>query len=292
MKILLASLIFLNLVVPTFAEWPDRPIKIIIPSSPGNFVDVVARAIIPQLSTDLKQNIIIENVPGAASTIGTKKAIESLPDGYTWLVTNSTLLTTTFTMKNADYNVLEDLIPVTPLLSSSLVLITSFEKYKNSDEFIKAARNNKMTCSNVGYGNPTHLACLELQQKYGFTALTVPFKGTPEMIPEIMTGRIDFTFLPRGLIGSNANTTVSLFEDKQFDFWNGVWAPKGVDPIIVSKFEKAIRKVVDSKEFSERIKQWEATKLPAMSQTQFQIFIYQELLRYQKLVHDLKLVKQ
>src|SRR6266478_1193167 len=222
-RICLTLLAIFALAVPSIQagaqSWPTRPIRAIVPYTAGSGTDVTARVILNQLSSELGQSIIVENRVGAGGTIGTAAAAKAEPDGYTILVQSSALTIAPSIYQNLTYDTERDLAPVAPLgISPNVLIISPSRGIKTIHELVSAAKAKpgSFTFASAGVGTNTHLSAERFRLRAGFEAIHVPFKGGAEAITEVMGGRVDFSFLPigmlspssRGCVGSEVSTRV------------------------------------------------------------------------------------
>ena len=186
--------------------WPTRPIRAIVPYTAGSATDVTARVILNQLSNGLGQPIVVENRVGAGGTIGTSAVAKADPDGYTILVQSSALTIAPAIYQNLTYDTARDLAPVTPLgISPNVLIISPSRGIKTVHELVSAAKAKpgSLTFASAGVGTNTHLSAERFRLRAGFEAVHVAFKGGSEAITEVMAGRVDFAFLPIGIVLSH-----------------------------------------------------------------------------------------
>ena len=186
--------------------WPTRPIRAIVPYTAGSATDVTARVILNQLSNGLGQPIIVENRVGAGGTIGTAAVAKAGPDGYTILVQSSALTIAPAIYQNLTYDTARDLAPVTPLgISPNVLIISPSRGIKTIHELVSAAKAKagSLTFASAGVGTNTHLSVERFRLQAGFEAVHVAFKGGSEAITEVIAGRVDFAFLPIGIVLSH-----------------------------------------------------------------------------------------
>src|SRR5438132_1077074 len=179
--------------------WPSKPIRIIVPFTPGSGTDIIARTVTERLSPQLGQPIVIENRPGAGGTIGAALVAKSAPDGYTLFVHSSSYTVTPSTYKDLPYDTLRDLTGVIPLALLPNVLVMAPSKGIRSVKELVAAAKAKpgsLNSASVGIGSATHLNAERFRLGAGIETVNVPFKGSPEALTEIVTGRVDFYFCP------------------------------------------------------------------------------------------------
>jgi tripartite-type tricarboxylate transporter receptor subunit TctC len=193
-----ASLVILGLnVAPAFAQsYPSKPIKMVVPYTPGSPVDVLARLATQHASARLGQTIVIENRPGAGTTLGTKAAASADPDGYTILIAATSFIISSVLYPNPGYDLAKDFTPVAMLARSPQVLVIAPElPAKSVAEFVAHAKANPGKL-NFGFGLGT------LPQILGetFKAVTktdivsIPYKGGAQAITDMLGGRIQLNF--------------------------------------------------------------------------------------------------
>ena len=141
-KILIILLVMIYF--PAYANWPERKISVIVPLAPGNGTDLISRIVSDELSDRYKMKFVVENKVGASSTIGTNFVINSIPDGYTILITSSTLISSKLTLLNTKYNIQTDLIPISIIAETPMVLVVSPKKFQSIEELIKTGYSPKV----------------------------------------------------------------------------------------------------------------------------------------------------
>jgi tripartite-type tricarboxylate transporter receptor subunit TctC len=179
--------------------WPSKPIRIIVPFTPGSGTDIMARTVSDRLSSQIGYPVVVENRPGAGGTIGEAAVAKSDPDGTTLLVHSSSYTVTPSTYRNLSFDTLRDLTGITPLGLLPNVLITAPSKGIRSVKELVAAAKAKpgsMNSASVGIGSATHLNAERFRLGAGIDTVNVPFKGSPEALTEIIAGRVDFYFCP------------------------------------------------------------------------------------------------
>src|SRR5499427_4807886 len=179
--------------------WPAKPVRLVVPFTPGSATDIMARTVSEKLSAQLGQPFLIENRPGAGGTIGVGLVAKADPDGYTVLVHSSSYTVTPSTYPNAPYDTLRDLTGVVPLGLLPNVLVISPSKGIHSVKELVAvakAKPGALNSASIGIGSATHLNAERFRLGAGIDTVNIPFKGSPEALTEIVTGRVDFYFCP------------------------------------------------------------------------------------------------
>jgi tripartite-type tricarboxylate transporter receptor subunit TctC len=183
----------------TAQGWPSKPVHAIVPYSPGSASDIVPRTVFAQVEKQLGQPIVVENRAGGGSTIGTNAAAKAEPDGYTILSTSSAYTTVPVTVANLPYDPLRDFSAVVPLANMANVLVISPAKgIKTLKEYVEYLRANsgKINYVTIGMGSAAHLNSERFRLSAKFEAQPIPYKGAPEGLTDVMTGRVDFYFSP------------------------------------------------------------------------------------------------
>ena len=180
--------------------WPAKPLRAIVPIGSGSVADLVPRVVFEQLSVQLKQNIVVENRPGAGMTLGSKLAAKATPDGYTLLVTSSAHAIAPLLHANLGYQPAQDFAAVVPLGVSPFVLVIPAGRFKSVRELVAAAKTKPgaFNFSSPGVATASHLSAERFRFSAGVQAVHVPFKGGVEAMTEVMAGRIDFFFVVIG----------------------------------------------------------------------------------------------
>jgi len=177
-------------------EWPTRPVRIVVPSSPGGGTDVYARLLAQALGDSLKQQFVVENRPGASGNIGAAAVAKAAPDGYTFLVSaNPALSVNPSLYRNLPYNAERELAPVTRGVMAPMVLVVNPSvKAASVSELIQISKNEKLAYGSAGTGSPTFLGVRMLEEKSGAKFTHVPYKGVGAGYSDLLGGQIQFMF--------------------------------------------------------------------------------------------------
>lgn len=185
---------------PTAAaqDYPNRLVKIVIPFAAGGAVDLVGRVFSQKLSEAIRQTVVVENRPGAESVIGVKYAIAAAPDGYTMLLTTGSMIMTPLMLPNAGFDPIRDLTPVTQLVYSQGTILTARPDFPATSlqETVALAKKNpgKFNFGHTGAGTPPHIAAELFKSFAGIEIFGVPYKGTNNILTDIIGRQIDMTF--------------------------------------------------------------------------------------------------
>jgi tripartite-type tricarboxylate transporter receptor subunit TctC len=265
--------------VPTRAEsvadYPSKPIKIVFPWSPGS--DGLLRTLAADLSTRLKQPVIVDFRPGAATSIGAAYVAKAPADGYTLLYGSST----TFSINPSAYNKLpydpvRDFAPISRLTSSPFFVFSNPELPVNSlAEFIALAkrRPGQLSYATPGIGSVPHLSIERLSQQAGIKLIHVPYKGNGQLMADVAGGHANLSFsvhaLPfindqrvRGLAFTGAQRSSALpnlptvseagIGNYVSSVWFGLVAPAGTPAPIVKKLNEAVQDILAQPAFKAR----------------------------------------
>jgi tripartite-type tricarboxylate transporter receptor subunit TctC len=181
------------------ANWPTKPIRMIVPFTAGSVTDIIGRTVAESMSKSLGQPVLIENKPGAGGTIGAAQVAKSDPDGYTLLIHSSGHALNPAIYPNLPYDTVKDLTGVTPLASVPNVLVVSPARgWKSVADLIAAAKAKPgaLNYASAGTGSATHMNAEKFKLRAGIDAQHVPFKGTPEAMTDVIGGRDDWFFAP------------------------------------------------------------------------------------------------
>ena len=188
------------LALPASAQnYPDKPIHIIVPFTPGSATDVTARALAAVMTKNLGQTVVVENKPGAGGTIGAAQVAKSAPDGYTLLANSSAHTVNPAIYPNMTYDTVKDLPAVSLLAVQPNIMVASPSKgWKTAADYVKAAKAapGKLTYATAGTGSGTHMNAERFKLAAGIDTVHVPYKGTPEALGDTMNGRTDIYFCP------------------------------------------------------------------------------------------------
>lgn len=276
---LIATLLF-AMAGAAWAEYPEKPVTIVVPFAAGGPTDKVARDLGDVLRKQLNQPVIIENVGGAGGTLGAAKVAKAAPDGYTVLLHHIGMATSPALYRKLPYDTLGDFeyigmvneVPMTLVGRATLPATNMAELMKWID-----ANKGKINLANAGLGAASHLCGLLFQQAVKVDMTTVPYKGTAPAMTDLLGGQVDLMCdqttnttqqIEGGKIKAFAVTTpkrltspalakLPTLEEsglKGFNvsIWHGVYAPKGTPKAVQDKLNTALRAALKDAEFIKR----------------------------------------
>lgn len=193
---ILGAFLFSGIMVsPLCAEpYPDKPIRFILPYSPGGAVDTIGRIVAQKLSEGLGQAVVADNRPGAGSTIGTEIAVNAKPDGYTLVIGSASITISPSLYKKLRYDATKDLAPISMVaLGDQVFLVHPALPVNNIKELVAYAKANpgKLNFSSGGFGNPGHLAMEVLKSRAQINIVHVPYKGAGPAIIGLVGGEVN-----------------------------------------------------------------------------------------------------
>jgi tripartite-type tricarboxylate transporter receptor subunit TctC len=255
------------------AQWPAKPVRIVVPSTPGGTPDQIARLFGARLSNELGQQFLVDNRPGASGMIGAEIVARANPDGYTLAVVPSSFAINAALYK-VSYDPVTGIEPIGMIVNGPLLLTVNVSvQAKNLDEFIALIRSKpgSFRYGSTGAGTNIHLAGALFEQMTGAQMLHVPYKGQGPAIIDLLGGQIQVVFasMPvtaahvssgklRALAVTTANRSPVLpdlpaisevLPGYNADFWTAMWAPKGTPRVIVQRLNQEIVAFLNQPEF-------------------------------------------
>lgn len=260
-------------------DWPSKNVRVIVPYAAGSATDLIPRTIFDALGAKVGHTFIVENRLGGGTTVGASAVARAEPDGYTILVHSNAIVTVPAIQANVPYDPVRDFSAITPLGNVPLVLVVAPEKNIKSVQQLVAVAKQKPGAINyaaAGIGTPPHLTAERFRLAAGFSGQLVPFKGAPEALTEVLTGRVDFYFCPlpaaigfikegrllalavggskRAVALPDVPTTVEAgFANSDFDFWVGAFVPKQTPRDLVATIHRETVAAIGSPAVKERL---------------------------------------
>jgi tripartite-type tricarboxylate transporter receptor subunit TctC len=302
--------------LPALAQsWPTRSILAISAVSAGNAGDIIARIVLDQVSKQIGQSFVLENRPGAGGTLGTAAVAKADPDGYTVLLLTSSQASYVVLHRSLPYDPLRDLLPVVMFGIQPSVLVAAPSKgWKNVTDLVTAAKAKPGTLNyaSAGLGSASHMAAERLRLAAGLNVQHIPFRGPVEAFTEVMTGRVDFYYLPiapalpnirDGKVVALAVSTPTRaptlpdvptaaeagYPDAQYLFWGGLALPAKTPRAIVDRLHDETQKALALPAVQERLVKLGVQPMP-MSVDQFDKFYRDDIASTVKLAKDINLM--
>lgn len=264
----------------TAAQYPSKPIRLIVPFSPGGVTDTGARIVADKLGQKLGQQIIVDNKPGASGNIGTQMAAQAEPDGYTLVVGfDGTLVINPHVSKNIPFDTLKDLAPVSKIGDAALILVANPKLPVNTFEELIAyskTQPNGVSYGSAGVGSTPHLAGELLRERTGINLVHIPYKGGGQAMADVVGGTLPLLYTAvagaypyverkqlKAIIVSTDKRLASLpdvptaaesgVKDFVVNSWIGILAPAKTPTDIIAKLQGAINEVVHAPDTQERL---------------------------------------
>ncbi|MEK7754080.1 MAG: tripartite tricarboxylate transporter substrate binding protein [Acidobacteriota bacterium] len=296
------------------ANWPNKPVKFVVPFPPGGSVDPLARMLAVKLSESMGQQFIVENKPGASGSIGTAYVAKSAPDGYSFVfvfdthAVNPTLLPMSF-------DTVKDLAPVMLIGTAPMAIATHPSKpYKTFADVIAAAKAkpDSVSYGSIGNGSLGHLTLTLVQRAGGFTLVHVPYKGGGPMIQDALGGQVDLAVGTVAVLSPQVRggklRAVAVTGDKRSRSmpdvpalaeqgfpgfsalaWWGIFAPAGTPKPILDKFHAELVKALNLPDVHKTLSETLGMDLVMSSQDGLQQFLLGEIDRWGKVVRENKI---
>jgi tripartite-type tricarboxylate transporter receptor subunit TctC len=291
------------------AEFPGKPVRVIVPLAPGGGSDIVARIVAERLTHLWNQSAVVDNRPGAGSTIGTAIAARATPDGYSLLVTSSSLVIGPALYPNLWYDVVKDFDAISMLASQpSIIAVNPSVRANTLKELIAMmqAEPGKLAFGSAGQGTASHLANEQFLIGAGVKATHVPYKSAGLAATALLGGEIQFmvtnmaTAVPlvrsgklRGLAVTSTRRVSSVPELPtaseaglpRYDYttWYGILAPAGVPKPLLARLHRDVTTVLQSREIRERFGAQGLDANPGSS-GEFTAFVKSELAKWRGVV--------
>ena len=292
-------------------DFPSKTIRFIVPLTPGSGADIAGRIVAKHLSDALKQNIVVENRPGAGGIIGTQAMLGGDADGYTLMVQSASHAANPSIYKSLPYDPLKDIVDVAMLGSTPYVMIAAKGgKWPTLQALIDDAKKNPghIPFASAGVGTSTHLAAEYVLQTAGVKMLHIPYKGSPEAIQDTIGGRTAFYMAPLdaaiGHLKEGRIVPFGVSTAKRADIvpeiptlaeqglkgyslalWFGVWGKAGTPPAVVQKLNTEINTVLNGKEVREQFGRIGIAPVP-MKTDEFAKFVREQMGTFRKIATD------
>jgi len=299
-------------------DYPDRPVKLIVPWPAGGLVDIAGRVTSKTLQTSLSQPFIVDNKLGAGGILGADSVAKAPADGYTLLLTTSALNINNAIRISQPYDVANDFVPISLIAWSPFVLVASQSLGVTSvQELIQLAKSKpgKLTYASAGVGSPAHLSGELFKTMAGIDILHVPYKGAPQAMTDLISGQVDLLF---------ANSSVALTQIKaskvrplavtslqrykglpdvptmneagvpkfEADQWLCIFAPAGTPPAVQVLLRNEFEKSLNNIEVRSTLEQNGMSVAAASTQTELAAFLKQDREKWVRVVKSANIPRE
>ncbi len=302
--------------VPANAAFPEKPVRIIVPFSPGGGTDLVARSMTVVMGQELGQPVIIDNKPGAGTLIGTDAAAKSAPDGYTMVMATVAHVVNPSIQPKLPYNHDKDFAPVMLVgVSPNVLVVRDSSPYKSVKDIIAAAKATpgKLSFASQGAGTSAHLAGELFKNLTGTSLIHIPYRGAGPALTDLLGGQVDVMFATAAAVGSMIESgklralavTTSTRSSSHVlskvptvaesgvpgyvaDSWYGLFAPAGTPADVIEKLNAAAKKAVFTDAFRKKMEA-EGLIVKGGTPQDFGTYAKGEEARWRKVVKDNKI---
>ncbi len=294
--------------------WPSRPIQVISPFSAGNATDIVARVVLDQISRQFGQSFVIENRPGGGGILGAATVAKADPDGYTILLSSSSMSSQVVLHKTLPFDTVHDFTPVVMFGIQPNVLVTGPSKgWKSIGDLIAAAKAKpgELNFASAGVGAASHMAGERLRLAADIKVQHIPFRGPVEAVTEVMAGRVDYYYLPiapalpnikndkvvalavstpkrADLLPEVPSVVEAGYPRAQYLFWGGLAAPAATPRAIIDKLHDETQKALQTPAVREKLATLGVQLMP-MSVDEFGKFVRDDVAATVSLAKEINL---
>ena len=258
---------------PLSADYPNKPIRVVVPSPPGGPPDLIMRMLAPKMTASMGQQLVVDNRPGAGGVVGSNTVAKSQPDGYTWLFTTASHTNTPPFNKNVPFDPVRDFTHVSLVAQNfgQAVVVPAGSPVKSVQELIALAKKNpgKLNYASAGLGTASHIPAEVMKWMAGVDIVAVQYKGTSEAMTDVLAGRMDVFFIGTNLalpyVRSGKLRVLALtgakrwkgmpdvptmqeagFKGYNIINWFGLWLPaKAPRPLVDRLYREAVRALAD-----------------------------------------------
>jgi tripartite-type tricarboxylate transporter receptor subunit TctC len=292
-------------------NYPVKPIRFVLAPTAGSAADVLARTVGQKLSASWGQQVVVENRPSAGGIIAAKLAASATPDGYTLLMVSALHASAAAMFKSLPYDPVKDFAGITRVANvPSVLVVSSGMGIKSMKQFIAAARARpgEFNYSSPGIGTASHLAGAYFNNMAGVQAQHVPYKGIPEAVTDVVTGRVQYSFVPipnaiasikdgklialATSTGKRASVLPELptvaeagLAGYEFDPWFAMFTSAGVPRPLVNKLSQEVGRILVLPDVKEKLQSLGAEPMPTTPE-QLDAHVRAEIVKYRKIVKD------
>src|SRR5688572_5394661 len=298
-KWLLGGFVALFSTLALSQSFPERPVRIIVPLTPGGSPDTIARALAQNLQGVWQQPVVVENRTGGSQNIGSDLVAKSAPDGYTWLLAPDNVFSVNPYLGKQPFDPLNDLLPVTQVARIQFLLVVNPAVPANSVAELVAyakAKPGELNFGSSGNGSPQHLGATMLQLLTGTKMNHVPYKGAAPAIADLLPGRIQVwigaanTILPHvkdgrlRLLGDTPTIAQSV-PGYSLDPWLGLFVAAKTPAPVVQRIHAEVSKIVNSAELKSKLGA-QGIELSTNSPAEFARFIREDNAKWGRIIKE------
>ena len=295
-------------------NYPNKPIRLVVPFPAGGATDIFARVLSQKLGERLDTTVVVENRPGAGGTIGSDLVAKATPDGYTLLLATSSTHSIGPALSNKiPYDAQRDFTPVLHVGNApSILLVPNSTPAKNLKDWLVYAKQNpgKLNYGSSGNGTIVHLTAELFKDQLGLFIVHIPYRGTALAIPDLVSGKLDLMFdsLPTGLphvregrlralavtsakrtpMAPDLPAVAEVLPGFESNTWFGLYGPKGLAPDIVGKIELAVNQTLIDVDVKERLAKLGIDPVGGSS-AQFSSMLALDAAKWRKIINERKI---
>ena len=294
------------------ADYPNKPVTIIVAYAPGGQGDVFARLVSDKLSTQYKHPVVVDNKPGVSGTVGTRIAAKAKNDGYTLFLGQTGEITVNrVLMKDLGYDPMKELVPVVMIGNAPLIMLAPVDApYNTVAEFIQMARAKpgEFSYGTVGAGTPGHLSAVALSLGAKLNMVHVPYKGVGPLMSDLMAGRLQAFFssasaaMPQikggklkalGVTTTRRMTSLPQVQTVaeaglpgfSYTLWGGLFAPAGTPADVIERLNRDVNALLASADIRARL-EGDNMAVPKNTPAEFADYVRSEAVKFEKLIKD------
>jgi tripartite-type tricarboxylate transporter receptor subunit TctC len=297
--------------VAAVRDFPDRPVRIVVPFPPGGPLDIMTRVYAERFGEKWKQPVVVENRAGGNSAIGAQQVARATPDGYTLLVAmDTTLVMNPLTVPNLNYDAQKDFVLISLMAQNPALLLVPADRAKEVAELIAQAEAQPGKLSYGAGVLPTRLAGYLFNKLAGIDAVFVPYKGSAEVVQGLLTGSIDYAFdgvapyvslIERGQVRALAKLSSNPLPQLptlrpltevahlsglgDFSVWSGLAAPALTPPAVVERLQRSVADAAADPTVQDRLRQMGIHATSSTSR-EFSDFVRAETAKWGKVVEE------
>ncbi len=295
---------------PSFAAYPDKPIRLVVPFAAGGGTDLIARTLGAGMSTELGQQVVVDNKPGAGTIIGTDAVAKSAPDGYSIVIATFAHAINPSLQPKLPYAHDKAFAPITLIGKGPNVLVVRADSpYKTVNDIVEAARARpgKLTYASQGNGTSAHLAGEMFNNLAKVQMIHVPYRGAGPAITDLLGGQVDMifgtaaavsTFVDGGKLRAIAVTTTQASPSYKgvptvaetvpgyaVESWYGLYAPAGTPADVIARLNAAAKKAAQNPDFVKKVEH-EGLVVTATDPAELDRYVKAEEARWRKIVKE------